>query len=63
MFPTREVISLHAAAHRLNNGFIKRILTLDEKHKNKTVIANAYNLPRENQKLKNQKRLRYGGYY
>ena len=37
MFPTREVISASAAAHRLNNGFIKKDqIRFDEKHKNKT---------------------------
>lgn len=55
MFPTREVISASAAAHRLNNGFIKKDqIRFDEKHRNKTCNSDLlYNhFYRENQKLK-----------
>ena len=38
MFPTREVISASAAAHRLNDGFIKKDqIRFDEKCKNKPI--------------------------
>ena len=55
MFPTREVISASAAAHRLNDGFIKKDqIRFDEKCKNKTCNSDLlYNhFYRENQKLK-----------
>ena len=35
MFTTKEVLSVSAAAHRINEGFIKKDqVRFDEKHKN-----------------------------
>lgn len=54
MFPTKEVLSVSAAAHRINDGFIKKDqVRFDEKHKNKTCNSDLlYNhFYRENEKL------------
>mgnify|MGYP000892134437 CR=1 FL=1 len=54
MFPTKEVLSVSAAAHRINEGFIKKDqVRFDEKHKNKTCNSDLlYNhFYREKEKL------------